>query len=74
MKRTLALATTALVALVATSFAVAKGLDGHAKSARAVTGDLHRDDRVEGRDPHVHDDGREDARHDEWDIHRYSHR
>ena len=38
MKRTLALATTALVALVATSLAVGKGLDGNSKSARAVTG------------------------------------
>jgi hypothetical protein len=38
MKRTLVLASTALVALVATSFAVGKGLDGNTKSARAVTG------------------------------------
>jgi hypothetical protein len=38
MKRTLVLASTALVALVATSFAVGKGLDGNNKSARAVAG------------------------------------
>jgi hypothetical protein len=38
MKRTLVLASTALVALVATGFAVGKGLDGNSKSARAVTG------------------------------------
>ena len=38
MKRTLALATTALVALVATSLAVGKGLDGNSKSAQAVAG------------------------------------
>ena len=38
MKRTLVLASTALVALLAASFAVAKGLDGGAKSAKAVAG------------------------------------
>jgi hypothetical protein len=38
MKRTLVLASTALVALVATGFAVGKGLDSNTKSARAVTG------------------------------------
>ena len=38
MKRTLLLASAALVALVATSFAVAKGLDGNTRSARAVAG------------------------------------
>jgi len=38
MKRTLLLASAALVALMATSFAVAKGLDGNTRSARAVAG------------------------------------
>jgi len=38
MKRTLLLASAALVALMATSFAVAKGLDGNNRSARAVAG------------------------------------
>ena len=38
MKRTLVLASTALVALVATGLAVGHGLDGNTKSARAVTG------------------------------------
>lgn len=38
MKRTLVLASTALVALVATGLAVGMGLDGSTKSARAVTG------------------------------------
>ena len=38
MKRTLVLASTALVALVATGLAVGHGLDGNSKNARAVTG------------------------------------
>ena len=38
MKRTLVLASTALVALVATGFAVGHGLDGNSKNARAVAG------------------------------------
>ena len=38
MKRTLVLASTALVALVATRFAVGQGIDGNSKNARAVAG------------------------------------